>query len=259
MLDMPAEWAAPLSAFLLLSLALVSGVQAQEVTGRVLDGATEEPIATAEVALLAETGEPVALAVTDSAGWFRLRSAQPGVYRLEALGPGYEPLTVDSLRVDSGEGVAVELRLGARPFQMEAIEVLARRPMVSGPLRDYYWRVDQHRKTGRGIILDRAALVEYHGLSSMQVLGRQPFVKESRRGGPAAILLKNRRPGFIPTPYCTPAHYLDGLPVEATGILSIPVSDLEGIEVYRSGEVPAFFQRSRASGCGVILAWTRPG
>lgn len=238
-----------------------SRANAQEVTGRVLDAATGEPIGTAELALVGYEGELVALAVSDSSGWFRLRLVAPGVYRLEASGPGYASTTVDSVRVDSREEVAVELRLGPRPFEVDAITVLARRPMVPGPLRDFYWRAEQHAKTGRGVVVDRVELEEFHGQSARRVLAQQVFVKETVRGGPARILVKKRLLKFGGDTHCEPDYYLDGLPVDALAVLAIPASDLEGIEIYRGvSEVPAFFHRTQNSmECGVLLAWIRRG
>lgn len=244
----------------LVFLACAGEAGAQSVIGRVVDGSSGAPIPTAEVALLEESGRPVALAVTDSTGWFRLTLAEAGVYQLAASGPGYEELVADSVQVGTGEELALELRLGPRPFEMTSIRVVTRR-MVPGPLRDFYWRAEQHEKTGRGTVLDRVALREFAGLSSGAVIRRQPFVRESRRGGPSAILIKDRRPGMLGTRYCEPAYYLDGLPVDAAGILSIPVSDLEGIEVYVRTEIlfalPPGGGRSKE--CGAILAWTRRG
>lgn len=243
----------------LLALFGVSDAHAQSVIGRVIDTSSGAAIPTAEVALLEAGGRPVALGVTNSTGWFHLRLAEAGVYQLAASGPGYEELIADSIQVDAGAELELELRLGPRPYEVEGIEVVTRR-MVPGPIRDYYWRAEQHKKTGRGIVLDRVALHEFRGLSSSQVLRRQPFVRESRRGGPAAILLKNLRPNFFGgSSWCEPAYYLDGLPADA-GILSIPVSDLEGIEVYRGNQI--FFllpPGGGRAGCGAILAWTRRG
>lgn len=242
--------------------AFPSVLGAQVVTGRTVDASTNEPVQTAEVALLDEAGAPVALAVTDSTGWFRMQARAAGMYTLEALGPGYETLTVDSVVLPEGEAITVELRLGPRPFELSPLEVVGRRPMISGPLRDYYYRVDQHRLTGRGIVLTREDLTEKHGQSARGVLREQPFLKESSRGGPSRILLKRRGiTDRFQGDYCEPDYFLDGQPVDALGVIAIPVSDLEGLEVYRGvSEVPPYFQRSdNAFRCGVILAWTRRG
>lgn len=249
------------SCLLLLCLCPPSGAGAQAVMGRILDAATGEAVPTVELALLGEDGELVALAVSDSIGWFRVRLASPGVYRLEAAGPGYAPLVVDAVEVAGREEVAIEVRLGPRPFEVDAIEVVARRAMVPGPLRDFYWRAEQHEKTGRGIVVDRAELERFHGQTARRVLAQQVFIKESSRGGPVRILVKKRLVRFGGDTHCEPDYYVDGLPVDALGVLAIPASDLEGIEVYRGvSEVPAAFQRTGNSvGCGVLLAWIRRG
>lgn len=247
-----------IASFLLLLSA--NGSQAQSLAGRVLDSSTGVAVPTAEVALLDSRGAPVGLAVSDSSGWFLLRLADAGIYRLEFSGPGYSPLTVDSVMVGDGEDVVLELRLGPRPFEVEPITVVSRRA-VPGPLRDFYWRAEQHQKTGRGVVVDRVELMKFTGMASRHVLAQQVFVKETVRGGPARILIKKRMIRIGGDTHCEPDYYLDGLPVGPLGVLAIPASDLEGLEIYRGvSEVPAAFQRRRnAVECGVILAWTRRG
>lgn len=235
-----------------------NGVHAQSVKGRISDAATGAPVPRVEVALLNAEQEPAALGVSDSAGWFNLRVGSGGIYQLEVVGPGYSTLKLDSILVDQSEEVVVEVRLGPLPFQLDPIQVVTRR-MVSGPLRDFYWRAEQNSKTGRGIVVDRAELEQFAGHPSRRVLAQQVFVREAIRGGPARILVKRRLVKFGGDDYCEPDFFVDGNRVDALAVLSIPATDLEGLEVYRGvSQVPTQFQRSKNSvECGVILAWTR--
>ncbi|MBL8987755.1 MAG: hypothetical protein JNJ80_15900, partial [Gemmatimonadetes bacterium] len=57
-------------------------------------------------------------------------------------------------------------------------------------------------------------------------------------------------------PGCGPTYFVDGQ-VARSFAESTPISDVQGIEVYRgSAEVPAEFTGSDAM-CGVIAIWTR--
>lgn len=246
-----------------LSLLLPAVAPAQAVIGRAVDVATDQPVRAVEVAVLGFGEVPAGLAVTDSTGWFRIPLAEPGLFRLRAVAPGYDSLTAADLDASEGEEVVVELRLGPRPLELEPIAVMARRNAIPLHLRDFYFRAERYEKTGRGFVLDRAALAENHGLTARAVLRRYTgMVEDIVGGGPSRLVLKRRYVDFFRGHWCDPAFFLDGLPVDGQTIRSIPASDLEGLEVYRGlSQVPAAYLRSgAATTCGVILAWTRrPG
>lgn len=228
----------------LIFVVLPADTTAQVLTGRTVAAGDNRPLSTVELKLLARSGEVVATAISNAEGVFRLSADSPGRYGLLAVGFGYDSVFVPDLELLSGDEVRVEVRLGPRPIDLPALEVLGSRGARDGLVSDYYRRLDQHRKTGRGTVLDRADLEFLSGLRAEVVVGRQRNVYQSREGGRVTTYL--RRNGR----YCVPAYYINGLKATPAA-LDIPVGSLQGVEIYRGNEHPEF------SGCGVILLWTR--
>ena len=244
---------------LLFSAALSLGVfsssaGAQQLVGRAFDGLSGQPVAGVDVTVLDETGEPVGLAASDSAGAFATRLPGPGTYHLLATAAGYAPLAVDSVTVGVREAVRIEIRLGPRPFDVEELRVVTRRVERPG-LEELYERLERHEKTGRGVVLDREDLERYPGASGASALARASLrIQEVTRPGGGVIMKRLARA----PPWCAPAIFLDGMLVDAFTLQSMPASTLAGIEMYRGIlEVPAQYGWAPGADCGVILAWTR--
>lgn len=249
---------------LVLGAALVAAwpvaAGAQALAGRVFDGFSGEPVARAEVVVLGGEGTPAGLALSDSLGAFHIPLDRPGSYRLVTTATGYDRLAVDSLTVEADQLVTVELRLGPRPLEVEGLSVVARRVVGPPALRAFYQRLERHRKTGRGVILDRTILDQHVGQTGVRALARESFnVREFAAYGGGRVEVRRLGARFGQGPWCEPAMFLDGLPVEAATIRSIPASSLAGVELYRGAhEVPAeFMWADRSLQCGVVLAWTR--
>ena len=61
---------------------------------------------------------------------------------------------------------------------------------------------------------------------------------------------------------CVPAYYIDGVFAAGYNIDDMPVSDVEGIELYAGfAGLPAQYTNRRANpACGTVIIWTRiPG
>lgn len=54
---------------------------------------------------------------------------------------------------------------------------------------------------------------------------------------------------------CWTSIYLNGMRVEGESIQNLNPAEIEGIEVYSSGAVPAQFSSSMGAACGVIAVW----
>lgn len=254
------RWASALAVTSTLALS-ATAASSQQLVGRVFDGTSGNPVAGAEVAVQAPNQtDLVGLAVTDSAGHFQTVIAAPGQYGLIVTAPGYETLTSDSLTVGQEETVTVELVLGPRPFDVEAIRVVARAVQSRGH-QEFYERQDRYEKLGLGLILDREELERHTGITADAVLVRESinvsFSTSTGRPFPR-IIVKRWAQMFGKPPWCTPAFFLDGYLASNEAVRALPASTLEGLELYRGpAEVPA--QYSWAPGamdCGVILAWT---
>jgi hypothetical protein len=245
-----------------LLLLAAQSVAGQALTGRVFDGASGQAVGDAEVAVLGDSVAPVGLAVSDSTGAFHVALEEPGVYRIVATAVGYDSLAVDSIRVGEAEDVWVELRLGPRPFDVEGLTVVARRPTGPPPLRAFYRRLDRYEKYGgSGVVLDREALDRHIAQSGASALARESIHAREVFGLGGGLIVRRRGARFGQSPWCTPAFFLDGNRVDGQTVRSIPASDLLGIELYRGlGEVPAQFMGAPgATRCGVVLAWSRRG
>lgn len=249
-----------LTAFLAFLFVLVPlPAVGQLLSGRAIDAATGESVAGVEIALLAEGGELAGLARSSSSGTFRLQVARAGTYRLVASAAGYDTVMVDSVDLVEEE-VTVELRMGPQPFEIEPLTVVARRSMVPMGVREFQLRAERYHKTGWGLVLDREKLAEHPGETTSRVLRRYAgHVEETMASGLSRLVLKRKYSSFDSSPWCDPAFFLDGLPVDGHMIRSLPTSDLDGLEVYRGvSQVPSKYLRAgAATSCGVILAWTR--
>lgn len=109
---------------------------AQTVEGRVVDRATEQPVPGATVALLDEAGV-AATAVSEPDGSFRVTALSPGEYRVSAARMGYRPMLSGAVRLEDGDVVRVEARMGLEPVAMDTLDVRGRaRAGISGVLMD---------------------------------------------------------------------------------------------------------------------------
>ncbi|MFO7895029.1 MAG: carboxypeptidase-like regulatory domain-containing protein [Longimicrobiales bacterium] len=247
-------------AFVAGLLMAADGAAAQALTGRVFDGTSGEAVAGAEVAVLGDDVAPIGLAVSDSAGAFHIPLGDAGSYRLVATAVGYDSLSVDSIAVGDAEAVWVELRLGPRPFDVEGLTVVARRPTGPLSLREFYRRLDRYEQYGgSGVVLSREALDRHIAQTGASVLARESIHVREVTGLGGGIIVKRRTARFGQSQWCTPAFFLDGNRVDGQTIRSIPASDLLGIELYRGvGDIPAEFMTAPgATSCGVVLAWSR--
>jgi hypothetical protein len=258
---------------LLSAIALVVGLPAssataQHLVGRVFDSTTGEPVPGAEVAVLAPNGvDLVGLAVSDTTGFFDMPVATTGRFGLVVNAAGYEPVGPDSVTIGREERVHIEVIVGPRPLDVEGVRVVARRG-ESLALQEFYERQERYEALGLGLILDREVLERHQGTTADAALVRESInvSTSTSSGGPMPrIIVKRWRQEFGKPPWCTPAFFIDGFLVDDEAFGALPVSSLEGLELFRGpSELPAEYSWApRAMDCGVILAWTsrqgRPG
>jgi hypothetical protein len=222
-----------------------------ELSGAVLDASTGDTIHVATVSLLAEAGDTLVSRMT-SDGSFTFSIREDRSYRLGAVALGYDPVTSDPFEAGTSSGIVVEVRLGPRPVDLPAINVISRRSDLKGPLSDYYRNLEWYRKTGFGRVLDREELERRDPLPVRSILqGEQGLQIYTGRAG--QDILAVRRAGRV----CAPAIYINGLIAESADLFAIPTSTLEGIEIYRWVTPPVTPSLAAMNDCGLILAWTR--
>jgi hypothetical protein len=102
-------------------------VPAQTVQGRVVELPGEEPIAGALVALVDTAGREAARSATSPSGGFTLRPAEPGRYHVLIRQIGQQPWRSPQFTVARGATYPVTFQVDARPYELPALTVEARR------------------------------------------------------------------------------------------------------------------------------------
>jgi hypothetical protein len=220
----------------ILSLLAGTPLAGQVVRGRTLDAVTGEAMADVAVTARDASGGRHAEAVSNASGGFVLHIRAGGDYVLEAARIGYDTLRTAPLRVDAGEDVEVELRLGVRALALAPVTVVARR------VED---RLDRDRREMRERVelrYDR----EMGGILRREDVLRAPGVRLND-------LLREHLPGRI---RCSPAFYLNGVLTQRDLLEEMSLGHIETVESYR-GFSAGDSRFTDPRGCGVVLVWTR--
>ncbi len=230
------------------------------VAGTVVDGASGDPVEDAAVILRAvpDKGRPrgagadSSVAVSDQHGRFRLKEVRPGMYTVETTHIAYADRT-DTVQVDLGSEMEIEIRMAERIIDLEPLEVTIRAEKLLSV--GFYER----RKRGIGTYFTRDDILKrrIRNVSDLLsgVAGMRRTVDKTGRS-----FLSMRGVKTLQTD-CSTQYFLDGVLSEVgrVGIDVVPANDVEGIEIYRgSSELPIQFDVGRAM-CGAVLIWTRDG
>ena len=113
----------PLVTLFLLAV-LPGAALSQTVRGRVLDSATDAPVAGATVRLLGEGGGST---IAGNAGEFEVEVEAAGVFRLQVERIGYPESTSPEFSVASGEVVDITFRLDAEAMLLSPLTIEGRR------------------------------------------------------------------------------------------------------------------------------------
>lgn len=233
-----------------------AAVAGQQVQGRVVDHGSGAAVPGAAVALEDSTGQVLRRVLADEGGAFWLWHTEPGEFLLSAERIGYAPVTDQTVRLDSGQVVRVELRMEPQAVPVEPLRVLARREVTRYTADEFYDRMGRLADKGRFVTRDE---IEASGVGlPSKVIERVPGTWIQRTGRSVAdntITLMNY--GGV----CRPKIYLNGreLPDWSNLDEAVMVDRIEGIEIYRGHFVPAGYHHDWATwGCGFILVWTKP-
>lgn len=127
---------------ILLSLLVLPGLAAAPAAAQTLQGHAVEreslqPVPGATIQLVDSAGEPVAAAVTDSAGAFSVTAPGPGEFAVTAGRIGFRATVTRAVPLQAGETVAVEVRMGLQPVAIDTARVsLPGRAGISGRVLD---------------------------------------------------------------------------------------------------------------------------
>jgi len=256
----PASRKVFLQFLVLMSLPLSSG-RAQTIEGRLFEAGSDAPIPLGEVTLLTQSGLVVAWTVSDESGSFSLTAPSAGSFLLKAERMGYRP-SVDGI-FDLGEGsaITVEFRLPREPVAMDTLEVAAEGRRMRLELAGFYDRMGRES----GVFLGPEEIAGKQAVLPTQLFRNVSRVRlrPLRIGGNAIIIHGAAMISLARRGICNPRVFLDGNEVFRGGQELarlddvVSVSEIVGIEIYRSpAELPTRYMGAR-SACGLIMVWTK--
>lgn len=236
----------------------VTPVSAQEISGRVVDHGTGQALANVRLMLLTPDRSVRDETLSNRRGGFTLTPPTPGEWMVSAELIGYGAVVSEPMTIAAGERVEIEIRLSVEPVPVEGVVVTGRRLERTPDIQAFYDRVERGRRSGIGDFVTRDEVERAAPFQTSDLLRLMPgiqVVSPSGHAGSSAHVRMGRG--------CTPAIYVDGSQINHSGIPTsldniVPVSDIEGIEVYRgAGRQVGSYYDDR--GCGLILVWTRRG
>lgn len=238
------------------------------ISGRVLEAATDRPVAGATVNLLNRRGLSVRRAVTGEDGRFHLRVRDPGAHQVRAQRVGFTPSTSPAITVTPGDTVQVEMRIATSAVVLTPLTVVAasRNVLRDEQLAEFDWR-REHQPWGRYIGPEQ--IKHINPFYASDVLQHVPFVQVTGGLQRSVTLRASHGRGR-----CNPTVYVDGhyVPTSSRTVSSprgrgggggeitldevVSGSTIAAVEVYdRASMAPGeYLPRGE---CGVIVIWTR--
>ncbi|MGH7711421.1 MAG: carboxypeptidase regulatory-like domain-containing protein [Gemmatimonadaceae bacterium] len=241
-------------AILCAALALTRTAEAQRgasmMFGVVVNRATQGPIINAEIIHTAD-GRVVK---SDSLGYYRFQNLAGGLVRFAVRAPGFHSATF-TFALANGERMERDIELDStsvtvtgRPAQALPEVAVEAPPSLGNRFRDF----ERRKATGRGHYLTRAQ-IEQKGASRLTDALRDLRGVTLDCAGSNCYVRMVRAPSR-----CLPEYVVDERVDNMFGP-TIPIRDIEAIEVYTGpSDVPGEFAGTNA-GCGVIVIWTRSG
>lgn len=189
---------------------------------------------------------------TDNTGRFSLGRLPAGDFEVSVRRIGYAPQTL-AVHVGSTPLAALTIIMAAQPEVLGEVSATEKHRRQS--LEDFYWR----RLRGVGTYFTREDILVRGASYPSDVLRGTPgvnFVSVNRVGG-----LGIRFSTSSSMRSCVPNLWIDGQQAHGMELDEVPVSDIEGIELYAtSSTTPAQFWQGNQTSCGTIVVWSRnPG
>lgn len=243
-------------------------VEGQQLTGRVLDSGSDQPLADVALTLLHPDGQPVGDPVpSDAGGRFAIEVPEPGSYYLRADLIGYTSIVDGIFHFEAPAGrMDVSVFLRVEPVEVEGIDVRVARAFVRRRLvpTGFYDRA----ASGAGDFVTPEDIESRFAADVSDYLRMIPgVIQQSGR-----VLFKSLNPGG--QTYCEPWVWVDGIrlvngsatiggPAPGDGLDDrVHAEDVIAIEVYRRrSSVPFqyYVNLPDAPFCGAIVIWTRRG
>jgi hypothetical protein len=231
------------------SPALAAAQNASDIVGIVRDSAGA-PISGADVGIIAQRK----LTKTDESGRFVFRDVAIGAVSVTVRRLGYQPATATFTHGTKQD--SLEVTLQPHVALLAGIEVRER------DLRRLFWIEDFHRRRMRGIgtYIMREEIEARRASRTSDLFRTIPgirFVNMQGRTGVRFVSAPTQRRD------CIPMIWLDGQRAGEMEVDEIPVTDIEGMELYHGpSTTPLQFSQSHGTrtSCGTIVIWSRvPG
>lgn len=217
--------------------------------GVVVDRLTEAPIPNAEIVFSGD-GRTVR---SDSLGYYRFLNLSAGIVRFAVRAEGYR-YTTFTFALANGERMERDIPLDSAtvavaprgaPQQLPEVAVEAA-PSMGRRFADF----ERRKATGRGHYLTRAE-IEQKGSGTLADALRDLRGVTLDCAGTGCLVRMVRAPMR-----CSPEYIVDERVDNMFGP-TVPIRDVEAVEVYTGpSDVPGEFAGTNA-GCGVIVIWTR--
>jgi hypothetical protein len=253
-------------ATLLLALTLAPAASAaQAVQGRLIARETQTPVRGGTVHLMAADSQVAAQAQTDSAGRFTLAAPRPGSYWLLGSAPGYEDSETDAFEVGP-QGTRVSFVIGRAAVVLDTVTAAATRAGEADRLwyGGFYQRLEQDQG---GMFITKQQIERQRYVQLVDVLRQVPSFEVQvgpgfQTGAGAennmrdSRLVRVRLRQALSFRDCWSIFYLNGQQVEPESVMNLNTMEIEGMEIYTNGVVPAQFNSSMGAACGVVVIWT---
>jgi TonB family protein len=193
-------------------------------------------------------------ALTDDDGRFLLRSIPLGDVRLTVRRLGFAPYEVLTTITRPGVARTITITLTQLPQRIAGVEVQGKRQNYTGPMADFYHRLDSKARGGH--FFTREQIDSIRPQRTTDLLRRVPGLHFVPYGQTENVIRSRDS-------RCSPLIWIDGTPAAIAYYDPdlINPRTIEGIEVYPgTATVPNALQGpAGTSSCGAIAIWTRAG
>src|SRR5262245_38916169 len=182
-----------------------------------------------------------------------------GMFTLRGVAPGTQWVSVQAIG-RAPTGLAVDLRPGDSvwlPVTMVPLPVMLAPVRVLGAPERMRTAFEERARNGNGLGYYRTE-ADVAGMPSMRtVLTSVPSMQLVKGPGSTDFIALLPAPSAGGNGWCVPGLYIDGAPGDWQQVQTMKPKDLVGIEVYpRPASAPLEYQQV-ASGCGVVVIWTK--
>jgi hypothetical protein len=184
--------------------------------------------------------------------------ADDGTFTIRNVAPGTQWVSVQAIgRAPSGQAVDLRpgdttwlpVKLGPVPVTLTPVRVLGQ---PSRMLADFE---ERRRASAIGYFRDEADMADMPSMRS--VLSSFPSIQLVKGRGNVDFQALLPAPGADGRGWCVPALYIDGFLADWDQVHTYRPKDLVGVELYaRPSSAPLQYQQV-ATGCGVVLIWTK--